>query len=103
MLAAVPGVAWEVEKVFTIPTVPPCHAPIVPELAQVVKDVTGSTGQYGEMGSGDLSAIVTYEWGGQEFGIGTIRPICNIHGREEFVYQQDIEDLAKIIARFVPG
>ena len=100
-LASVPDVTWEVEKVFSIPPVPPCQDPIVDELAAVIKGITGSAGKYGEMGSGDLSAIVTYEWGGKDFGLGVIRPVCNIHGKDEFVYQKDIEDVAKIIGRFV--
>ena len=41
------------------------------------------------------------EWGGKEFGLGVIRPECKIHGKEEYVYLQDIEDLAKIIIRLI--
>ncbi len=100
-LSSVPDVNWEIEKVLTIPTVPPCRDPIVDELAAVIKQVTGQTGKYGEMGSGDLSAIVTLEWDGKDFGVGVIRPECSIHGKDEFVYQQDIEDLAKVISRFL--
>ena len=44
---------------------------------------------------------IVAEWGGKEFGLGVIRPECNIHGKEEFVYLQDIEDLAKIIIRLI--
>jgi succinyl-diaminopimelate desuccinylase len=100
-LGSVPGVDWEIEKTFRIPTVPPCQDPIVDELAGLIAKVTGKSGKYGEMGSGDLGPIVTYEWKGKDFGLGVIRPECNIHGKDEFVYQQDIEDLAKIIALFV--
>jgi acetylornithine deacetylase/succinyl-diaminopimelate desuccinylase-like protein len=53
------------------------------------------------MGSGDLPYIVTSEWKGREFGLGVIRAECNIHGKDEFVYQKDIEDLAEIISRFL--
>ena len=35
------------------------------------------------------------------FGLGTIRADCGIHGRNEFVYQKDIEDLALVISRFI--
>ena len=99
-LSSVPDVAWELERVFTIPTVPPYDDLFVDELVNIIKDTTGQGGKFGEMGSGDLSHIVA-EWGGKEFGLGTIRPECNIHGKDEFVYQQDIEDLAKIIGRFL--
>jgi succinyl-diaminopimelate desuccinylase len=100
-LARVPGIDWEVRNVFRIPTIPPCRDAIVDELAAVIKAVTGSTGKYGEMGSGDLSHIVVDDWQGQSFGLGVIRPECNIHGKDEFVYVADIEALAKIIAKFL--
>ena len=100
-LSSVRDVGWEVEQVFRIPTVPPCEDPIVDELAEIIKEVTGQTGKFGEMGSGDLPYIVTSEWGGKEFGLGVIRAECNIHGKDEFVYQKDIEDLAEIISRFL--
>jgi succinyl-diaminopimelate desuccinylase len=99
-LASVPGVTWELEHVFIIPTVPPCDDPIVDRLAEVIRDITGEGNKFGEMGSGDLSHIVA-AWGGKTFGTGVIRPECNIHGKEEFVYLQDVEDAAKILARFV--
>jgi succinyl-diaminopimelate desuccinylase len=62
-LNSVPGVEWEVEKVFRIPTVLPCQGEIIDKLERVIKDVTGKTGRYGEMGSGDLSAIVCNDTG----------------------------------------
>ena len=100
-ISCVAGVEWEIEKVFKIPTVPPCRDPIVDELAELIKDVIGTTGKYGEMGSGDLSYIVTSDWGAKDFGLGVIRPECNIHAKDEFAYQRDIEDLARIIALFL--
>ena len=100
VLSAVPQVKWEVDSVFAIPTVPPCEGPIVDELARTIEEVTGTSGKFGEMGSGDLPHIAE-EWGAREFGLGVIRSECNIHGKGEFVYQRDIEDLAEIIARFV--
>lgn len=101
-LASVPGVKWELEHVVAIPTVPPCRDPLVDKLDGIIREITGSGGQYGEMGSGDLPHIVA-GWGGKEFGLGVIRPDCNIHGRDEFVYRRDIEDLAGIIIRFLTG
>lgn len=100
-LASVPGVQWEIARVFRIPTVPPVTDPIVDELAEIIREVTGESGKYGEMGSGDFGPIATLEWKASHFGCGVIRPGCNIHGKDEFVYQKDIEDLALIISRFV--
>ena len=100
-LSSVEGVEWEIAKIHRIPTVPPCQDPIVDELAEIIKEVIGRSGKFGEMGSGDLPYIVTSEWGGKEFGLGVIRGECNIHGKNEFVYQKDIEDLARIISRFL--
>lgn len=100
-LARVPGVDWEIQHRFAIPAIPPCRDAIVDELSVVIKAVTGSTGKYGEMGSGDLSHIVVEDWQGQCFGLGAIRTECNIHGRDEFVYLADMDNLARIIARFL--
>jgi succinyl-diaminopimelate desuccinylase len=100
-LFSVKGVNWEAERIYRIPTVPPCNDPIVDELSQIIKEATGQSGKFGEMGSGDLPHIVTSEWGAKEFGLGVIRAECNIHGKDEFVYQRDIEDLAEIISRFL--
>ncbi len=99
-LSSVAGVNWELDEVFTIPTVPPLQALVVDELARLIKEVTGRSGKFGEMGSGDLPHVVA-EWGGKEFSLGAIRPDCNIHGKDEFVYLKDIEGLADIIARFL--
>ncbi len=100
-LAAVPDVNWEIVKEFSIPTLPPCNNPITDKLAAILKEVTGESGKYGEMGSGDLANIVVNEWGALEFGMGVIRTESNIHGINEFVYLKDIEDLAEIIYRFL--
>jgi succinyl-diaminopimelate desuccinylase len=99
-LGSVPGVAWELERVVGIPTVPPCNDPIVDQLADIIADTIGNGNKFGEMGSGDLSHIVA-GWGCKAFGLGVIRADCNIHGKEEFVYLQDIEDTGRIIARFL--
>ena len=100
-LLAVPDVNWEIEREFAIPTVTPCEDPITDELSEIIKAVTGRSGKYGEMGSGDLGNIVIKEWKGAEFGLGVIRPENNIHGNDEFVYQKDILDLAEILYRFL--
>jgi len=99
-LASVPGVTWQLERVYGIPTVPPADDPIIDRLAGIIADTIGEGNKFGEMGSGDLSHIVA-TWGGKEFGLGVIREECNIHGKEEFVYLKDIEDVAKIVARFL--
>jgi succinyl-diaminopimelate desuccinylase len=100
-LSSVKDVQWEISSISRIPTVPPLHDPITGQLAEILKEVTGHTGQYGEMGSGDFGPIVALEWGAKLFGLGTIRADCGIHGRNEFVYQKDIEDLALVISRFL--
>jgi len=99
-LSSVPDVVWEIEREVLLPPVLPCEDPLIDELVAVVKETTGQGGKFGMMGSGGLPQIVA-EWGGKQLGLGVIRPECNIHGKEEFVYQKDIEDLAKIIARFL--
>ncbi|MFN2303670.1 MAG: M20/M25/M40 family metallo-hydrolase, partial [Anaerolineales bacterium] len=99
-LSSVPGVTWELERVFGIPTVPPCDDPAVDRLANIIADTIGEGNRFGEMGSGDLSHIVA-TWGCKAFGLGVIRTECNIHGKEEFVYLRDIKDVARIVARFL--
>lgn len=99
-LSSVPDVKWEIKRVSTIPPVPSCEDPVVDELSLLIEKVTGEGGKFGEMGSGDLPHI-TAEWGGKEFGLGVIRPEGNIHGKDEFVYQKDVENLAEIISRFI--
>lgn len=101
VIASVKGVECEVEPAFKIPTVPACKGPVVDELADIIKQVTGKTGKFGIMGSGDLPSIAYTDWGAQEFGLGVSRPECNIHGKNEFAYLKDIEDLAEIITRFL--
>jgi succinyl-diaminopimelate desuccinylase len=100
-LAAVPDVRWEIDRVFRIPTVPPAEDPIVDRLSAIIQEVTGTSGKYGEMGSGNLGHLASQEWQAKHFGSGVIRPDSNIHGKDEFVRQQDIEDLATVIARFI--
>jgi len=100
-LSSVAGVQWEITKIFRIRTVPPVEDPIVDELAEIIKNVTGTTGRYGEMGSGDFGPIASLEWKAKHFGTGVIRPESNIHGKDEFVNQKDIADLAVIISSFI--
>lgn len=99
-MSSVPGVTWELDRVFSIPTVPPNNDPIVDRLADIIRDTIGEGNKCGEMGSGDFLHIVDL-WGGKVFGMGVIRPECNIHGKEEFVYLRDIEDTSRILARFL--
>jgi len=100
-LSSVKGVQWEIASNSHIDTVAPLRDPVTGQLADILKEVTGHTGQYGEMGSGDFGPIVALEWKAKLFGLGTIRADCGIHGKNEFVYQKDIEDLALVISRFV--
>ena len=95
------GVDCQIGSRFSIPTVPPCEDPIVDELASAILGVTGATGRFGEMGSGDLSNIVVNDWRGKSFGSGVIRPECRIHGNDEFVYVKDVHALSAIIATFL--
>jgi succinyl-diaminopimelate desuccinylase len=100
-LKSVKGVKW---KILDIIRMPPCHVedPITDKLALAIKHVTGKTGKYGTMGSGDLCPIAS-KWGAKVFGLGVIRPGCNIHAKNEFVYLKDIEDLSEIIIEFLKG
>ncbi|MBN1368854.1 MAG: M20/M25/M40 family metallo-hydrolase [Dehalococcoidaceae bacterium] len=100
VLKSVPGVNWEISAVTTIPAVPPRDDPVIDRLSAIVTRVTGEGGKFGEMGSGDLSSIVA-GWGALGFGMGVIRPECNIHGKNEFVYLKDIQNLAEVIELFV--
>jgi succinyl-diaminopimelate desuccinylase len=100
-MSKVKGVNWEIKKILRIPTVPPCKDPIVDQLAEIIKEVTGKTSKIGAMGSGDFGPVVVNEWGARHFGLGVIRADCNVHGKDEFVYQKDIQDLAVIISKFL--
>jgi acetylornithine deacetylase/succinyl-diaminopimelate desuccinylase-like protein len=100
-LNSVKGVEWEITQGLRIPTIPSAEGPEVDRLEMIIDEVTGKTGKYGEMGSGDLSVIVCREWEGNEFGIGVIRTECNIHGKDEFVHMRDVESLAEIISIFL--
>ena len=100
-LASVKGVEWETGNIVKIPSLPPSEGPMVEKLAEVIQEVTGSTGKYGEMGSGDLANIVVNDWKSTTFALGVIRPDCNMHGKDEYVRIGDMEALASIVARFL--
>jgi len=44
---------------------------MVDRLARVIEEVTGKTGKYGEMGSGDLPNVVTGDWHGNCLALGS--------------------------------
>lgn len=98
-LKSVKGVKWEISEILRIPS---CFTedPITDELASIIRDVTGRSGKYGTMGSGDLCSVAS-EWGAKVFGLGVIRPDCNIHAKNEFVHLKDIEELSEIIRKFL--
>ncbi|MBI2854376.1 MAG: M20/M25/M40 family metallo-hydrolase [Chloroflexi bacterium] len=100
-LYRVRDVRWEVDNIVLIPTVPPFKGSAGDDLAATIKQVVGEAGKYGTMGSGDFGPIVASDWRAGLFGLGVIRPECNIHGKNEFVFVKDIEQLAEIIAKFV--
>jgi succinyl-diaminopimelate desuccinylase len=99
--SSVDEVKWEIRNETVIPSLPPCNDKLADKLADIIKEVTGEGGKYGEMGSGDLASIVVNEWHGKHFGSGVIRTENNIHGINEFVYIKDIEDMSEIIYRFL--
>ena len=100
IISSVPDVDWEIADEFKVPPIPPVEDPMVDELDMIIEEISGRSGKYGMMGSGGLPQMVA-EWGGKTMGLGVMRPENNIHGKNEFVYQRDIEDLAKIIAKFL--
>ena len=100
-LNEVRDVNWECTSELVIDSQEPCDNPITDKLSEIMKGVIGEGGKFGEMGSGDLGNIVVKEWGGEAFGLGVIRTESNMHGNQEFVYQKDIEDLARIIELFL--
>jgi len=100
-LRSVPGVEWSIQREFSIPPVPPCDDPEADVLARILGDVTGSSGLYGEMISGDLPAVATRLWAGKVFGLGVIRPQSHIHGIDEYVVESDMEQLVEVLVRFL--
>lgn len=101
-LGSVRGVRWRVTKEHQIPpTHPTTQDPAVIKLAHCLEEVIGQTGRYGDMISGDLPHIAVSEWKAHPFGLGVIRPECNVHGKDEFAYKKDIEALSHVISRFL--
>jgi succinyl-diaminopimelate desuccinylase len=100
-LNEVQNIKWKISSELVIDSQEPCDNPITDKLSSIMKNVIGEGGKFGEMGSGDLGNIVVKEWGGEAFGLGVIRTESNMHGNQEFVYQKDIEDLARIIELFL--
>lgn len=100
-LRRVNDVQWTVAREFVIPPVAPCTHPAAGELAQIVRKVTGTTGLYGEMMSGELPYAATTWWNGAVFGVGLIRPNSHVHGIDEFVNDRDLEHLAKVLSCFL--
>jgi len=98
-----PGVEWEVVREYVIPTVPCCDDPAAGVMAGVIREVTGVTGLYGAMMSGELPGAACGPWGGQSFGVGLIRPDNHIHGVDEHVCVADLDRLTEVLARFLSG
>jgi len=101
VLHGVSSVDWEILRDFVIEPAPPCDDPEAEVLAGIVRDVTGESGLYGEMISGDLPGAAAQLWGGSVFGLGLIRPRSRIHGINEFVYESDMNQLSEVLVRFL--
>lgn len=102
-LDKVTGIEWSVTREFSIPSVPPCTDQLAQVLAKTMEEVTGSSGLYGDMLSGELPAGALHYWGGDAFATGVIRPDNHIHGVDEFVLTNDLDRLVEILARFLTG
>ena len=101
VLGSVPGVRWESKVLSRNPTVPTSFdEPVTDEVAEIIKSVYGKTGKIGLMG-GQPYAPVSLEWKSKVFGTGVSGTAQNAHGKDEFVYLKDIENLAEVIERFV--
>ncbi len=103
-LRSVTGVRWDEKTILYTPTFPDTYnEPVTDKLAAIFKDVTGSTGKYGAMGSLPLDPVA-FEWGAKivSMGVGRVAE-NNAHGKNESVRPKDIELMAEIITRFVTG
>ena len=101
-LTSVEKVDWKIRRILKIPSYA-SDDPLTNQLVRVIKKVTGQkVGKYGGMGSFDLPGIAT-KWDAKIFGLGVFRPESNIHGKNEFVYLQDIEDLSEVMCSFLLG
>lgn len=101
-LNSVSDVRWEVKTIMRSPTVPPTYdEPVSGRLAEIIGAVTGGTGKYGAMGTLPIDPVAL-EWQAKIFGTGLSRSLeSNAHGKNECVYQRDIEHLSEIIAQFI--
>lgn len=101
-LSSVGEVNWQVRRILRVPSYATnLEDPVIDQLARILEGVTGQkAGKYGGMGSSDLPGVAR-KWGATVFGLGVFRPESNIHGKDEFVYLKDIEDLAQVIIRFL--
>ncbi|TET84419.1 MAG: M20/M25/M40 family metallo-hydrolase [Candidatus Nealsonbacteria bacterium] len=101
-LFSVKEVNWAVRRILKIPSYA-SDDPIADQLVKILEKVTGQKiSKYGGMGSSDLPGVAV-KWGAKVFGLGVFRPENNIHGKEEFVYLKDIEDLSEVIVNFLLG
>ncbi|MBN1855832.1 MAG: M20/M25/M40 family metallo-hydrolase [Dehalococcoidia bacterium] len=100
-LGGVSAVNWEILRESVIEPVPPCNDPEASVLADTICSVTGESGLYGEMISGDLPGAATRLWRGSVFGAGLIRPESRIHGIDEFVSERDMNQLTEVLGRFL--
>lgn len=73
---------------------------VVEMLNRIVSSTTGVGGERGVLGSGDILALAE-EKGYSVVGTGVTRQENNMHGKDEFVYLSDVENLAHIIELFV--
>jgi len=103
VLRSVPDVKWDVVREYAIVPVPPCSDPAAAVMAEAIRDVTGATGLYGAMMSGELPGAACVHWGGQSFGVGLIRPQSNIHGVDEHVCVTDLDQLTEVLTLFLSG
>jgi len=102
-LNGVEDARWDILREFVIPPVEASDDSHAGILARIVGEVTGSTGLYGEMISGELPFAAGHFWGSKVFGTGVIRPECNLHGVGEFVYERDLHQLGEVLVRFLTG
>lgn len=101
-LRSVPNVRWEEKTILRSPTFPDTYnEPETDKLAALFKDVTGSTGKYGQMGTLPTDPVA-FEWGAKiiSMGVGRVSE-NNAHGKNESVRPRDIESMAEILTRFV--
>ncbi|MFH1462696.1 MAG: M20/M25/M40 family metallo-hydrolase [bacterium] len=101
-LSLAKGVSWRIRNVLRTPpyAVADLEDPVINRLARILGEETGQTGKFGGMGSFDLPGVAA-KWRATVFGLGVFRPESNIHGKDEFVFLQDIEDLSEVAARFL--